>query len=129
MAVRFDAFGIVVDNMAASMAFYRLLGVAIADGAEDESHVEAVLPGGIRLMFDTVELVRSFTVWEPPVGGHRIGLAFLCERPEAVDEMHAQLVGAGFQSHLAPFDAPWGQRYATVLDPDGNPVDLFAPRA
>jgi hypothetical protein len=24
-------------------------------------------------------------------------------------------------------DAFWGQRYATVLDPDGNPVDLFAP--
>jgi uncharacterized glyoxalase superfamily protein PhnB len=23
-------------------------------------------------------------------------------------------------------DAFWGQRYATVLDPDGNPVDLFA---
>ncbi|MGB5655838.1 MAG: glyoxalase, partial [Acidimicrobiia bacterium] len=27
----------------------------------------------------------------------------------------------------APFDAFWGQRYATVLDPDGNGVDLFAP--
>ena len=26
-----------------------------------------------------------------------------------------------------PFDAFWGQRYATVHDPDGNPVDLFAP--
>jgi uncharacterized glyoxalase superfamily protein PhnB len=23
-------------------------------------------------------------------------------------------------------DAFWGQRYATVLDPDGNSVDLFA---
>ena len=27
---------------------------------------------------------------------------------------------------LAPFDAPWGQRYAMVRDPDGNGVDLFA---
>ena len=25
-----------------------------------------------------------------------------------------------------PFDAFWGQRYATVRDPDGNAVDLFA---
>ncbi|MCZ6462364.1 MAG: glyoxalase, partial [Actinobacteria bacterium] len=24
-------------------------------------------------------------------------------------------------------DAFWGQRYATVLDPDGNAIDLFAP--
>jgi uncharacterized glyoxalase superfamily protein PhnB len=26
----------------------------------------------------------------------------------------------------APYDAPWGQRYATVADPDGYRVDLFA---
>lgn len=26
-----------------------------------------------------------------------------------------------------PSDAFWGQRYATVHDPDGNPIDLFAP--
>ena len=26
-----------------------------------------------------------------------------------------------------PFDAPWGQRYATVVDPDGYRVDLFCP--
>ena len=25
-----------------------------------------------------------------------------------------------------PFDAFWGQRYAQVKDPDGNPVDIFA---
>ena len=36
-------------------------------------------------------------------------------------------MSAGHRSHLAPFDAFWGQRYATLLDPDGNPVDLFAP--
>ena len=28
--------------------------------------------------------------------------------------------------HHEPWDAFWGQRYATVLDPDGNSVDLFA---
>ena len=27
------------------------------------------------------------------------------------------------------WDAPWGQRYATVADPDGYRVDLFAPLA
>ena len=36
------------------------------------------------------------------------------------------LVAAGHRSHRAPWDAFWGQRYATVLDPDGNAVDLFA---
>jgi uncharacterized glyoxalase superfamily protein PhnB len=44
-----------------------------------------------------------------------------------VDRTHAELVGAGHRSHKDPWDAPWGQRYAVVLDPDGTSVDLFAP--
>jgi uncharacterized glyoxalase superfamily protein PhnB len=36
------------------------------------------------------------------------------------------LAAAAYKGHLAPFDAFWGQRYATVLDPDGNHVDLYA---
>ena len=36
-------------------------------------------------------------------------------------------MAAGHRGHLEPFDAFWGQRYATVLDPDGNGVDLYAP--
>ena len=47
----------------------------------------------------------------------------------ALDEVAGRLADGGATVHLAPFDAPWGQRYATVLDPDGNHVDLFAPLA
>jgi uncharacterized glyoxalase superfamily protein PhnB len=124
--VRFDAFGLVVDDMAATLAFYRRLGLDIPEGSEGEGHVEVEV-GGMRMMFDTVEVVRSFSEWEPPSGGHRIGLAFLCESPDAVDSTYAELTGAGYRGRLEPFDAFWGQRYATVLDPDGSPVDLFAP--
>lgn len=28
---------------------------------------------------------------------------------------------------MSPWNADWGQRYAVVLDPDGNGIDLFAP--
>ena len=42
--------------------------------------------------------------------------------------MFADLTGAGYRGHRIPFDAFWGQRYATVLDPDGVGVDLFAWR-
>ena len=127
MLARFDAIGLIVQDMAATLSFYRLLGLDIPTTADTQAHVEFVLPGGIRIMWDTIDLVHSFSEWEPPAGGHRVGLAFLCDRPENVDELHTQLVGVGHQSHLAPFDAFWGQRYATVFDPDGNPVDLFAP--
>ena len=124
---KLDVFGLIVADMAASLAFYRRLGLPIPDNADSAPHVEVPLPGGLRLLFDTVETIRSFDpAWEPANGGARMSLAFACASPAEVDTIHAELVAAGYRSHLAPFDAFWGQRYATVLDPDGNPVDLFA---
>jgi uncharacterized glyoxalase superfamily protein PhnB len=55
-----------------------------------------------------------------------VSLAFALPDPAAVDDAYAQLTGAGHQGELEPFDAFWGMRYATVLDPDGTGVDLFA---
>ena len=126
MTVRFDAIGFVVADMASTLDFYRLLGLDIPKGVEAEGHVEAALPGGTRIMWDTVEVVQSFSSWEPPHGGHRASLAFLCDDPSEVDSQYEAMIGAGYRGHVAPFDAFWGQRYATILDPDGNPVDLFA---
>ena len=124
---RLDVLGLVVADMAASLAFYRRLGVPVPPDADGAPHVEHVLPGGLRLAWDTEDTIRSFHPgWEPP-GSGRVALAFRVADPAAVDAAHAELVGAGYRSELAPFDAPWGQRYATVLDPDGTGVDLFAP--
>jgi uncharacterized protein YndB with AHSA1/START domain len=60
MKPRLDAIGIVVQDMARALAFYRELGLEIAPGAENEPHVEATLPGGMRVLWDTIEVVRSF---------------------------------------------------------------------
>lgn len=123
-----DAIGVVVADMGRTLAFYRLLGLAFPPGSETEGHVEVTLDSGVRLMFDTEAMLRSFDAsFVPPSGAGRIALAFLCDSPGEVDSIHAAVVDAGFASHLAPFDAFWGQRYATVLDPDGVHVDLFAP--
>jgi uncharacterized glyoxalase superfamily protein PhnB len=59
--------------------------------------------------------------------GQRMGLAFKCDSPAEVDATYQQLVAAGHLGRRAPWDAFWGQRYATVVHPDGNGVDLFAP--
>jgi len=128
MTARFDLIGLVVDDMARSLAFYRKLGLDIAGDLDAEDHVEATLPGGLRMAWDTVETIKSFDpTWTPPTGGgHRIGLAFLCADPAEVDRIYADLVSAGYEGHLEPWDAFWGQRYASVRDPDGNGVDLFA---
>jgi catechol 2,3-dioxygenase-like lactoylglutathione lyase family enzyme len=127
MTPRLDLIGIVVADMARSLAFYRRLGLDLPADADTEPHVESTLPGGLRLAWDTIETIHSFDPhWAPPTGGHRMGLAFACADPAEVDSTYAALTDAGYESHLEPFDAFWGMRYATVLDPDGNPVDLFA---
>lgn len=64
--------------------------------------------------------------WTPPDSAGRVALAFGLESPAEVDAMFERLTQAGYQGPLRPYDAPWGQRYATLLDPDGNIVDLFA---
>jgi uncharacterized glyoxalase superfamily protein PhnB len=49
------------------------------------------------------------------------------ESPAEVDNKYAEMTGAGYTGHKEPWDAFWGQRYATLKDPDGIPVDLYAP--
>jgi catechol 2,3-dioxygenase-like lactoylglutathione lyase family enzyme len=127
MHATFDVIGIVVDDMARSLAFYRLLGLDIPADADSQPHVEAALPGGLRLTWDTVDTIRSFDPeWKPGSGEGRMGLAFRVDSPSAVDAAYDEIVKRGYAGHLAPFDAFWGQRYASVRDPDGNGIDLFA---
>ena len=119
-----DAIGIVSADLKATVRFYRLVGLQVPDSNED--HIEAVTPGGIRVMFDTLELIKQIDPdWVQPAG-RAIGLAFRCINAKEVDEVYARVTAAGFHGKAPPYDAFWGQRYATVLDPDGNGVDLFA---
>jgi len=118
-----DAIGIVSSDLERSRAFYRLLGVEIAEG---DDHVEAVSPNGMRLMFDTEAVVRSFRPDWRRETGNQVSLAFACGSPAEVDETYARVVAAGFAGEKEPWDAFWGHRYAQLRDPDGVPVDLFA---
>jgi len=127
MTPQFAVIGLVVDDMAKTLAFYRRLGLSIPASADSEPHVAASLPGGLQIMWDTVDTVRSFDPsWTPPTGSPRAGLAFLCASPADVDRVYRELADFG---HKEPWDAFWGQRYAVLHDPDGNGVDLFCPLA
>jgi catechol 2,3-dioxygenase-like lactoylglutathione lyase family enzyme len=117
------AIGIVTRDTAESARFYRALGLDVPEPPAGEDHFELTLPNGLRLMWDTVELMQQLDPEREEPRGHRMGLAFECD----VDAVHARLVEAGFESKSVPWDAFWGQRYAQVLDPDGNVVDLFRP--
>ena len=80
--LRLDLVGIVVRDMRTSLEFYRRLGLNIPESAEDESHAEATTPSGVRVAWDTAELIRQIDPeWTDPTGGHRVALAFLCPDP------------------------------------------------
>jgi catechol 2,3-dioxygenase-like lactoylglutathione lyase family enzyme len=127
MAVQFKVIGLVVADLEASLDFYRRLGIEVpADTGT--GHVQASLPGGLTLAWDTIETIHSFDPeWQPPHGGHRTALAFQCDSVDEVDRVYADLVKAGAEAHKEPWDAFWGMRYAIVHDPDGNSVELFCP--
>ena len=126
--LKIDMIGLVATDMAATIAFYNLLGLELAHPYAPDMgpYVECSLAGGIRLSVNDLAMVKATGEWVEPVG-QRISLAFMAESPTAVDAAYSEITGAGYKGLKEPWDAFWGQRYAQVEDPDGNTVDLFAP--
>jgi uncharacterized glyoxalase superfamily protein PhnB len=123
---RLNALGVVTSDMTRSIRFYRLLGIDVPETPE-EGHVDAFLPNGVRFMLDSEDVVRSFRPDWSRQTGNQLAIAFECDSPAEVDAVYARIVDAGFHGEKEPWDAFWGQRYAQVADPDGVPVDLYAP--
>lgn len=121
-----DLLGMVVRDMANALRFYRLLGLDLPPELDNEPHVEVTTPGGFRIAWDSLELIKQMDPnWTEPTG-QRMTLAFKCDSAAEVDTLYQRVIENGYRSHKEPWDAFWGQRYAIVVDPDGNTVDLFA---
>ncbi|MFD1933254.1 MULTISPECIES: VOC family protein [Nonomuraea] len=118
---------IVVSDLQTSIAFYARLGLEFKIDEHSPEHAGCDLPGGMHVMLDTESFRTPFLPgWTKPSGGPRALLCFEFETPADVDAKYAELRQAGYQGLAEPFDAFWGMRYATVADPDGGGVDLYA---
>ena len=122
----------VVADLPRSLEFYRTLGLPIAPGAhqnaagEPEDHVE-ISVNGLRIAWETETLTLQVRPgWTAPTREGRLNVAFDAGTPAEVDAACERVRAAGFTVSADPYDAFWGQRYATLLDPDGNSVDVFA---
>jgi uncharacterized glyoxalase superfamily protein PhnB len=125
MAVVPHTLDIVVADMDAALAFYRALGLDVPIGAEGPQ-VQIETSGGATIGLVSEALVReTFPDWTPPTGS-RVSIACRCGDAAEVDETHAHMTAAGYESRRAPWNAVWGQRYAMLGDPDGTRIDLFA---
>ena len=121
---------VVTADLAASLAFYRRLGVAVPDEVGDgEVHVELRQPGGFSLEVDAAGSARIWHAgFRSDPGGVGVVMGFRLPTSAAVDERYADLTAAGYVGRQPPFDAFWGARYAIVADPDGNDVGLMGPK-
>jgi catechol 2,3-dioxygenase-like lactoylglutathione lyase family enzyme len=129
--ITLNTVSLVVKDMAATIAFYRRLGLDIpqdsvwlASGVGH--HVTVKMPNGFNLDFDSEAMTKAYdAAWKPGLGGNAI--IFHVPSREAIDEIYADMTSAGYHGHLAPFDAFWGARYAVIDDPDRNHVGIMSP--
>jgi catechol 2,3-dioxygenase-like lactoylglutathione lyase family enzyme len=123
-----NSIDLVVADIAASIAFYDRLGLAFKVDESYPDHAGCDLPNGLHVMLDTEKFrATAHTAgWNRPTGDPRAFFAFEFPSPAGVDAKYAELTEAGYHGVQEPWDAFWGMRYATVLDPDGNGIDLYA---
>jgi uncharacterized glyoxalase superfamily protein PhnB len=121
---------LVVKDLPTSVAFYRRVGLAVAEIPLPEwapHHATAVMPNGVRLEIDSLEFARQ---WDPgwrDRPGVGCVLFFGVPSRDEVDRLFSTLTSAGAPAQKPPEDAFWGARYAIVEDPDGNAVGLMSP--
>ncbi|MGZ4753531.1 MAG: VOC family protein [Acidimicrobiia bacterium] len=128
----FTQLNLVVSDMDAAVAFYRLLGVDVGLSTDDwppgsgARHVHTVeSPHGSDLDLDNQTMAAIWGDDRLRPGDAVIG--FAVPGRAAVDEKHRELTAAGYRSRRAPYDAFFGARYAIVEDADGNLVGLMSP--
>jgi catechol 2,3-dioxygenase-like lactoylglutathione lyase family enzyme len=120
---------LVVADMAASVAFYRRLGLTIDDpNPWSAYHIDVRMPGGLSFDLDTIEFAKRWDAgWHGQPGAAHVVIGFNVASRDEVDRVYADLTGAGYVGQQPPYDAFWGARYAVIEDPDGNPVGLMSP--
>ncbi len=126
-----NQLNLVVKNMAASIAFYRLLGIAIEPAAHPgwrAHHATAIMPNGMRLELDSELFAKQWNAgWQTARAGANGVIFFYVGTRNEVDRLYVEIMHAGYESQQYPLDAFWGARYAIVLDPDKNPVGIMSP--
>ncbi|AYF45745.1 glyoxalase-like domain protein [Halobacteriovorax sp. BALOs_7] len=119
-----SAIGIACESLEDSIKFYENFGLNFTQIGDE--HYEATTKSGLRLMLDSYDLMKKINPsWERPIFPG-ITLCFEQDNPQSVDNLVNKLKDKDVIIEKEPWDAFWGQRYASVKDPDGNQIDIFA---
>jgi catechol 2,3-dioxygenase-like lactoylglutathione lyase family enzyme len=110
-----SAVSLATHDMARAVRFYRALGFTLRHGG-DRSSFTSLHAGSGYLNLIAQPIDRRWTWW-----GRVIFYV------SDVDAFHARVVAAGLESDTAPADAPWGERFFHLTDPDGHELSFARP--
>ena len=111
---RISAVTLAVKDMARSVIFYRdQMGLRMLYGGELAGFTSFGMGGGYLNLIASEE--------QPSWWGRVIF------HVDDVDEFHEKLVNLGLKTDTSPADAPWGERYFHITDPDGHELSIARP--
>lgn len=124
--MRLDGFGLLVNDMAAMIRFYRdVLGFEIKE-SEDAENVYLVKDGTLFLLYgrkDFEAMTGKKYAYVNGLNGHS-EIALSVESFDEVDRAYEQTIARGAAPVLAPTTEPWGQRTCYIADPEGNLIEI-----
>ncbi len=110
-----SAVTLATHDMARAVRFYRDLGFTIRRGGEQASFTSLHAgPGYLNLV-------------AMPVGHQWSWWGRVIFHVSDVDAFHARAVAAGLKPDTRPADAPWGERFFHMTDPDGHELSFARP--
>ena len=112
-----SAVTLVTHDMARSVRFYRALGFTLRHGGEQASFTSLHAgPGYLNLI-------------ARPAGGPRSWGGRVIFYVSDVDAFYSRALAMGLQPDTTPADAPWGERFFHLTDPDGHELSIARPLA
>ncbi len=106
-----NAITLLCTDMIRSVAFYEVLGLEVVYGGPDSDFTS------LRLGNNYVNL----TVTEGAPAGFWGRVILFVVSP---DDVYEAVSGAGYSPLMKPADAPWGERYFHIRDPDGHELSI-----
>ena len=124
--MKLDGFGLLVNDMAKMIRFYRdVLGFEIKE-AEDTSNVYLVKDGTLFLLYgrkDFETMTSRKYEYIKGLNGH-FELALYVDTFAQVDAEYEHVISLGATPVLEPTTEPWGQRTCYIADPEGNLIEI-----
>ena len=124
--MRLDGFGLLVEDMAKMIRFYRdVLDFEIRE-AEDAENVYLVKDGTLFLLYgrnDFEKMTSRKNKYIKGLNGH-FEIALYVDTFDEVDASFKKAVKNGAVPVLEPELEPWGQRTCYIADPEGNLIEI-----